>query len=560
MDIYERYSEAEIQSIRELIDCSLDEKGVAKTMELIESFQTQKTFWKMYDEDREKEKMEEEFAEKGNQFNNLIRSILRPFDGPRTKKLDEEKEEAMREGTKELEKIWDIASNDEDTKERIAEAVEDLEYDEESIDSRMNVTKSLISTINMLQTAELFDVDFEKVYDAVNYKLNEINFRDFAIAYLSSNRVYLCTNPKFKETMLQKIENMSNYEFAYFLLTTEDGMDGRDPQIIEKKKSKTEKCNSNFINEVYNNVRLRDMPKIEDNNEVKDKKVIDKVEELYKTDDSQQKLELFSALTDTELLRYFIHYKNRIEYMDKDLVKSDIMTNKLEGFSRKNMIALTEVFLQTYIDYEFADLEDEGGVYFVNQLEDPIEKIFGEVKKRKLINDNLDVQYSAEEARIAKEEIEFYTQIDKKIPHSYVRFKPDVDPDDGDINWGSVDDILEGRYKEADDQMKEILGLYYALDQLSNTPDLKMLQEVNKYNLKYRMSQFKNDATNNQKYLINYFKRRIIGLPTSYGSFLQIIEGGCLNDAMELKAEELQYKLSENQNGEKQNDANQNDK
>ena len=108
--------------------------------------------------------------------------------------------------------------------------------------------------------------------------------------------------------------------------------------------------------------------------------------------------------------------------------------------------------------------------------------------------------------------------------------------------------------------MKEILGLYYALDQLSNTPDLKMLQEVNKYNLKYRMSQFKNDATNNQKYLINYFKRRIIGLPTSYGSFLQIIEGGCLNDAMELKAEELQYKLSENQNGEKQNDANQNDK
>ena len=208
MDIYERYSEAEIQSIRELIDCSLDEKGVAKTMELIESFQTQKTFWKMYDEDREKEKMEEEFAEKGNQFNNLIRSILRPFDGPRTKKLDEEKEEAMREGTKELEKIWDIASNDEDTKERIAEAVEDLEYDEESIDSRMNVTKSLISTINMLQTAELFDVDFEKVYDAVNDKLNEINFRDFAIAYLSSNRVYLCTNPKFKETMLQKIENM----------------------------------------------------------------------------------------------------------------------------------------------------------------------------------------------------------------------------------------------------------------------------------------------------------------------------------------------------------------
>ena len=62
------------------------------------------------------------------------------------------------------------------------------------------------------------------------------------------------------------------------------------------------------------------------------------------------------------------------------------------------------------------------------------------------------------------------------------------------------------------------------------------------------MSQYKKESKNSQRYLINYFKKRIIGLPTSYGSFLQIIEGGCLNDAMELKAEELQYKLLDNSN------------
>ena len=289
------------------------------------------------------------------------------------------------------------------------------------------------------------------------------------------------------------------------------------------------------------------MPKIEDNKELKDKKVIDKVEVLYRNDNIEQGLEWFDALTDTELLRYFIHYKDRIEYMDKDIVKSNIMTNKLEGFSRKNMIVLTEAFLQTYVNYEFADIEDETGSYFVNQLGDPMEKIFSEVKKRKLINENLDVQYSAEEARIANEEIRFYTELDKNIPHSHVISKTKIDEED---EYGSIDEILEGKYKDSDNQMKEILTLYYVLDKLANTPDLKMLQDVNKYNLKYRMSQFKNDVSNNQKYLINYFKRRIIGLPTSYGSFLQIIEGGFLNDAMELKVEELQYKLSE-KNGEK---------
>lgn len=554
MDIYERYSDFEIESIRELIDSSLEEKGVERTLGLIEAFHTQKAFWKTYDEDRKKEKESKNSNNKKNEYDDLIEAIIKPFVGPKTEKMDEDKEEALREGTKELEKIWDIASNDEETKIRIAEAIDELDYDEEDIVSRMNVSKCIISAVKMLKDAEKHNADFGEIYDSVNNKLKEVNFRDFAITYLNSDRRYLCTNPRFKETMINKIKEMANYEFAYFLFTTEDGMDGHDKQILEAKKNKTESCDSNFVNEVYNDVRLRNMPKIEEKDKnIEDKRVIDKVEALYKNDNPEQMLELFSTLTDTELLRYFMHYKDSIQGMNKDIINSNEMAQKIVGLSRKNMIVLVEAFFQKYIDYELLEINDEDGAYWAEQLRDPMERIFNEAKNRKLVTNDLATSYSAEEARLAKEKIEFYSEIDTNIPHRYVSFDSQISKDEQEQDYRSVDEILEGRYDEADNEIKEILSLYYVLDKLSNTPDLKMLQEVNKYNLKYRMSQFKKDTKNSQKYLINYFKKRIIGLPTSYGSFLQIIEGGCLNDAMELKAEELQEKLLNENDGKQPN-------
>lgn len=538
MYLNERYSEEDAKNVRELVEMTTEQYGIEKTMDILKKTQDDKNFWEKYDEDRKKEKMGELVYSDDEEENRLISAFVKAISKPKTEKMDDDQEGYLREVSAELQKIWTIVSNDEEIKEIVAEEIDNLDYDLEDIDSRMKTVKSILSVLRIIPSK-----NFEKVYDSLNAKIKEMNFNDFIITLVTSGSMRFCSTEKFNETILNKISNMSNSEFIYFLKATGDGMDGRNEKIIEAKRKKAEACDDLAVSEEYSLWHGSKNSNISKNIEKIDKVLLLKLG----IEDEEKQLDIYSKLTDTEFIRFLLNYNNSYRSINPILINNEITTQKLKEISQDNLILLTEAFAGEYINYLNVKDDEENSDLYARGAN--WEKIILEAKQRKIISEKFDKLYPEDKTKTAKDKIKIYKEINYSsyLPGEKVRFECDIKQDDSDIDDRSTDEILLQRFKDANIKIENLLKTYESIDKMFSMKDIEILQECNKFNIKYNKDKISDNSSRTQSYLLNYFKKRILSMPTGYASFFQMIDGGCLNDVLQLKVEELQHLLAKNE-------------
>ena len=110
MDLYENYSDNELDTVRELIEYY----GVQGTMDLLESARRKTRYWKKYIEDREKEKDGGfKFSQDPNDEEIITKMLNRLTNNAyKTEKLDKEAEEREEILYNQYKMIFDILRNE----------------------------------------------------------------------------------------------------------------------------------------------------------------------------------------------------------------------------------------------------------------------------------------------------------------------------------------------------------------------------------------------------------------------------------------------------------------
>lgn len=546
MDIEDKYSDEDLQNAKEIIYMKLEEQGISSVMETLKEAQKEKGFWKRYDKDRDEEEKDSK-QEQDSFEDEVIDAIFEAFN-PKTEKMEDEKEEILRESSAELIKIFDIVKDNPSIQEEIAEHIYNLEYDQNDAETRMKVVKDVIATLSMTSSVEQDEQNkFDILYKALNDKIHQMNMLDFFTIYGNTVTQRFFRNPIFTDTVIEKMNNMSKEEFEYFLITTSDRMDGDNPQIIDAKKTITDKFNNPMVKEVYEKMTVFH----HDDIDYCFKYVMDKVSSIFSgTVNKDKAIEIFKEFNPSELMRFMImHQGISAHTATEPLLTSSVLGPKLKELDDTDIILLTELFYENYERFML-----HGNDY---GQKNSYSAIIDEAKRRNLLSQDNEKLYTKEENNKANELLSVYKNIDqtKYMPIKFLTFNTKISDNDKDFDSIDPDQVLLSRYNKLEQILKNNLELYATIEKVAQMSDLQILQEANRINTKIQKNQITEARKENeiQLYYFNYLKRKILSLPTGYAAFLQPIENGVLTDAMNVKIGEMQNCLRNKQQDENTN-------
>lgn len=569
---FEEYSDEEIESIKIVLTNYLDKFGIQKTLDLLIGIGDTE-FWKNY-----------ENQNGDNPFVNVIE-----YD-----EQEENDDEIRKMNSENAQKVWKVFSNDSGAQEIIADAIDDIEYDPADNLLRMNTVNAVFSTVNLLATAE--DKGSDKLYDAVRNKMYDLEDLDFCTVYQNVDAQYFFENQNFSSIILDKIKNMETKNFIYFILTTQEIIDINNKTIVNAIKSKVESLDDPFVNNVYKSLKNIVMPKASISKEKLSR--VDKL--LDGIEDEKEELKVFSSLSDSEMIKFLLNYENKEELVDPKILNSKEFSKRLKETSDENIVLLLNAFSDIYA-YSL-ELEENDETRQTKKSGLQWEPIIKEAQRRKMITDEFEIdcteeclekmiqlhrlydiskniwevpfsyeiftknseeEYEDEEDYEEDYEDDFEINEDNEEEQKLIDYLPeeskqnkdeydsnddyDQDYDDEYEDVENENEIIFDSYKRVDKKLAEFIELYDYVDKMEQLPDLKMLHIINHYNVKNKAKPA-NEIKETQIYFENYLRSKIFDMPTAYASFFQVIDEGALNDAMEVKAEEMQHHILYDQN------------
>ncbi|MBP3801250.1 MAG: hypothetical protein J6I85_04350 [Clostridia bacterium] len=558
------YSEDDIKNTKRILESYLSKYGIERTVNLLRVIGNEQ-FWLEYDGFKE-DKLEDEEDEQEQEQDEELEDFF-----------EEELENTQIDGIEitqdDVKKLWKVFTKDSEVQSIISNSMQEMEYDPNEIATRATTVYSLISTIELLdQAPEEAQDDFNVIYKAVNNKLEQINNDDFYLVYVNVIAENFFKNSKFEDTIRNKLDNMSTSEFMYFMLTAQSYIDINYTPTVEIIKHKVEKLDDPFVNKVYEALQYYDAP--EDARLPQAKISFDKLSNEEKLirgiDDPKVAVETFSNFTDTEFMKYVLSYESTFDLFDSNIRNSKIFEERIKKLSRENIIFLVEKFTDIY---QYAkEVEESEETIPIKEYAKQFEILFDEAKRRKLITDDFEVTYSDEDmfkviqkekvydvnrnigilpyfnpvlADEEVEEVEYYETGDKREYEYEEEYYDEYGNEYDDIYDNEDIDELEN-FETMYPKIKSYLKFYNSILELNRTPDINVLQMANHYNLKCKEDDV-SQLSDFQQYVVRYLQSRILNMPIKYSTFFMCVDNGCLGDAMEIKADELQNKILNNQ-------------
>ena len=561
------YSEADINRAKKIIELHILKYGVERTANLLKNIGNLE-FWKEYKEFRTKTSKD---------LND---------DGTFISLDDYDEDNSLKVSNKEAKVLWDIFIKYPEVQAFLADSVKEVDYDVMEIATRSTTINLLIYMLELLD-----EVHFEKsancskLYEEVSNKISYLNNTDFFLVYTNVIANNFFDNPKFEQVIKDKINSMSKSEYIYFLLTSQEYIDINNKPLVETIKNVNEKFDDPFINKVYESLLYIDLPRamISDNK-------LDNVSKLIRgIDNKEDALKTLLSLNETEFMSYVLYYANSTKLLHQNIRNSKEFEERIKNLSRENLILLLEKYGDIYyyiLENKEADVEATF-LEYGNQWK----SIFEEGIKRKLLTEDADVTYSEDDMFEAIEMDGIYN-INKNIgivPYFYATydeydkfiengkeykenkndgFENDYDEEDDekfDEEAEEAESLYEDEYEDINDfeeendeenenyfeleslkkiynELEKLFTFYDSIDKLHQVPDIKVLQMINHYNIKYKRDEVQ-DLPIFKKYEIRYLQSRIINMPIKYAAFYIVNKDGCLNSAMSLKTNELQSKV-----------------
>lgn len=558
----ENYTEEEIQNVREEIENMLQENGITSVVDTLVDYVDFKA-------------MDDYFADKSEELKNKYKEI-----------------------SDRLKRIGEVFQTDEYLHDRIAEIVEDIQYDKHDINSRERTVETLISAVEILSIYSNSNVDFSPLYDITSQKFNDLIFKDFALIYSNSDIGLILSNEKFASTIADKIKKMSKPEFIYFLLTTGDETYNCSKQISDAKKEQVERFDDDLITEVYNySGQYSKIPRLYNS------MYVDKLNLVFdKNTDAKSQKEIFDSFNDFEFLRYLTKFETSIDDIPQYILESKEFENKMKGLSRENLVYVADLFYE-----EFKNCFDKK-----MKLEDyslALSKIYKEVLERRFRVEHTEkdkdgrvsyrisyqklvdgktghIKYSAKEMRRAHEQLELYQTINNdtnELPYKFIVFSiygnnseqidevyeeveeeiEETMEDSGEIgNIEDAEDIedvdeldnipdsdeekLLQDFIDSDELLQEYISGYYVIDRLNNLSDKDIMPYLIRYNLRSTTEQAVRDESEIDEYILNYCKKRILSMPENLTAFSPLNTDGCLTDVISMKKRQINKYISPN--------------
>lgn len=542
----ENYTEEEIHDVREYIEGKIQNQGIISVAETLIDYIDSKA-------------MEEYLTDKDETMKNKYKDVL-----------------------EKIKKIGEVFQTDDYLHDRMAEIVEDMEYDKNDNQSREKAVETLISAVEILSIYNDTNGDFTSLYNVTSKKMKNVNFKDFVLIYSNSDIGLILSNENFADTIVEKIKKMSKPEFIYFLLTTSDKTYKCNPKVANAKRERVEEYDDDLITEVYNySNQYEKVARLYNGMYVDKVKLI-----LDNVRDPKSQLEIFATLNDLEFLRYLTNFEVSMNEIPKHIYKSEEFTKKINGLSKESLIFVADLFYEDFNAYINTDLKNPSEYITARKIKPILSKVYGRILKEKLVDKKGHINYSSEEMQKAQKQLELLRKINEtdELPYKYIIFSIygnksnemddefgdlydenesekddediDVDVDLEELEGSIFEEILDELDEEemeksklkdflvANDQLQEYLSAYFVIDKLTNTCDEDIITNLMRYNSKNTEEQAIEDDSETDDYILNYCKKRILSLRTPFKRFLfPVNENGCLNDAIDLNTSEMQKNI-----------------
>ena len=401
---------------------------------------------------------------------------------------DYDEDNSLKVSNKEAKVLWDIFIKYPEVQAFLADSVKEVDYDVMEIATRSTTINLLIYMLELLD-----EVHFEKsancskLYEEVSNKISYLNNTDFFLVYTNVIANNFFDNPKFEQVIKDKINSMSKSEYIYFLLTSQEYIDINNKPLVETIKNVNEKFDDPFINKVYESLLYIDLPRamISDNK-------LDNVSKLIRGIDNKEDAD--------------------VTYSEDDMFEAI----EMDGIYNINKnIGIVPYFYATYDEYD--KFIENGKEYKENK------------------NDGFENDYDEEDDEKFDEEAEEAESLYEDEYEDINDFEEENDEENE--NYFELESL-----KKIYNELEKLFTFYDSIDKLHQVPDIKVLQMINHYNIKYKRDEVQ-DLPIFKKYEIRYLQSRIINMPIKYAAFYIVNKDGCLNSAMSLKTNELQSKV-----------------
>lgn len=561
---------------------TLESNGLYSTFQMLNGAKNIKKYWKRYLEDRKKEERELvlEKDEEDDMANALIQAMEKAFNVVHTKKMDEDAEETMENMSKKMSNIINTTYNNEDFIKGVSVKLDKLKYDSSDNKSRCEFLATMIVMQRMIpgyypNSEEQSEKDkaiakkWLPIKQKMAQRISELSQKDYRILFLSVSDIRsFFSEPAFLLVHSQKIVDMSDEQFASFMIYTQDGMDGNNPIIKLSKKQKKLMCNSEFVNSVYKDyVEYRNLDSLEDFQKLSDiekfsylmslKSIAErkyKKYESYTTEeresgyaDIKEKEKEDALITSPEFKEYLRTLSNltdeQFAYIAFDNLSSSTLMHMYGGESK--------IFQYRLNSLSIVDL-----IAIANHYSNASSSILRNVIEKK--EEKFEITDTV--LQLADSASKVYKDVSRvRIPMAYTGFK--VPTNTNFYNIESTNDLLEA-FEKADEMATLDESIASEFKRVSELDDIDLVQEINLFNKKYSLQDGEDKKLDIDEYdepypierkieearkgVISNYKLRILSLPKKMKGKLIDVPDGILSDAIKLtKSHEIMQAIKD---------------
>ena len=545
MNIYEEFEQEDIETIEKLVKEELRNENLGwltyAILDLISNVAPQKIERNIIDEE-------------------LVKEIADEYGISQEEVPEKEVEktpfvESIEANGISLDDALDIILNDEKIVDVISDEIEEnLNFE----DDYPNVKKANLEVLgdmvlllqNVLDNPDLlakkdYLKDFGKldqIKEIINDAIVEMDFTDFAMLMTQYvGEEYLTTDAFFKDSIIEKINNMNPEEYAFYLRNIKNN-NASNPEIYEVEKAKAEEINSEYINYLYNCTR-KNAPsgliikeatgafKLDEmelyrytaiNSILKEKnKCIDfeiPEEEVLKKPEYRMYITMLEKLEGKEFISFML--RNGNDSLFKGETK--IIEQKLNRIPKKDLIMLTNRLC--FLELNFNETLDKSN-------EPSLLKV---AKKRGIVSKKNELICSDEEMGIANEKLWNYASYTNSIAVPIKALYSPEENEEIDVSMLSVEERKKHDYMKFEKEINSLVLIHKELKHMSELSDDEILERINEFNLLVS----EEDSENEYKVFSNYLKFRMLSLPPVFANRFKFTGKGCLEDEMDLKMEE----------------------
>lgn len=549
MDIYEEFDEEDIKDIEEIIVQEIEEGEIKsicyKIVDIIAKISAENAN-NQYRDDEDDE--EYEIEESDEEQNSLIEKI-------------EDSEIPLDIALK-------IILNDDKIINNIADGISEIVNLSDDYVALKKHNIDILSGIAMLlhTTSEHTEFNQAEEYienpeqlnslkDVLKNKIMEMNYTDFIILMNEYQGTEIIVGDSFfSDSVIEKIDNMSNEQFAYYLkrISLRNNI---CTEIQKTEEQKAKSANSTYIEYVYNMSRkignhcfiIKDRHdaftldtmewyKYDSVNRIIENMKNRKKEQSNATDsdvdyydittdeiskDSEYKMycELLKQLNKKEFVCFMLRNGNDNFYD----TEKEIIEQKLSEISREDLIVLTKRLC--CVELELAELTEE-------ENESVLLKV---AKSKGIVNESNELVCTKEEIKEAGKKLITYSYYTNNMEIPTLEIEDNESVEEFDVDMLPYEEKKKYEYLKAEKEINDMVAKHKEMDEISKLSNKDIIAIINNFN-----SIISNeDANNKYRSMARFLEFKMLSMPAIYANAFNLTGKGCLADTMELKIDEL---------------------